>query len=692
MKKYFLSILSVALLAPAAFAQPLDRSIRPKPGPAPKIELGKTESFTLPNGLRVFVVENHKVPLVSVSLQLDIKPALQGNMAGFHDIVGELITSGTKTRSKDQIDQDIDNIGASINADEESMYGSSLRRNADKLLAIMSDMILHPSFKQEELDKLKKQSLSGLAAAKNDPDNMLSNVTQVVNYGKEHPYGEVTTDATINNVTLKQCTDYFKTYWRPNVSYLAFVGDITPAEARKLITQYFGGWAKAVVPVAKYTLPAPLTSTSVSFANRDAAVQSVFNVTYPINLQPNSPDVIKARVANAVLGGGSQGRLFLNLREAHGWTYGSYSSIHQDELAGSFTAFAKCRNAVTDSAITQTLAEMERLRNQPVAAEDLQNIINNLTGQFAIGLESPQTVAQFAINTVRYKLPKDYYNTYLQQLAAVSVADVQAMAKKYIRPEAAHIVVVGNADQVAKSLEKFGPISYFDNYGNPEKAIEKKAAPTGITATDVLNKYVAALGGANAINGIKDMKMEYSFEPQPGVTVMMTVWKNGKSLKRTVTAMGQTLQKEVYHNGKGTKEVRGQSSEMNADDMLEAAEEADLQSMLHPEKYGTKYELAGIEKVNGQDAYVLNTVDRKGAKGKEFYSVATGLLVKGIQTQESPQGTMSISTEYGDYREVPGTNGFKVPYELKQEVGPQSFDSKLTAIEVNKGLADSVFQ
>ncbi|MBS1615046.1 MAG: insulinase family protein, partial [Bacteroidetes bacterium] len=137
MKKYLIAIAGCSILATTAQAQTLDRSIRPKPGPAPKIELGKTETFTLPNGLRVFVVENHKVPLVSVSLQLDIRPELQGNMAGYHDIVGELITSGTKTRSKDQMDLAIDNIGATIRADEESMFGTCLVRNEDKLVELM---------------------------------------------------------------------------------------------------------------------------------------------------------------------------------------------------------------------------------------------------------------------------------------------------------------------------------------------------------------------------------------------------------------------------------------------------------------------------------------------------------------------------------------------------------------------------
>jgi predicted Zn-dependent peptidase len=692
MKKYFIAIIGAALLATAAQAQTLDRSIRPKPGPAPKIELGKTESFTLPNGLRVFVVENHKVPLVSVSLQLDIRPELQGSMAGFHDIVGELITSGTKSRSKDQLDLAIDNIGATIRADEESMFGTCLTRNEAQLIALMSDMILNPNFKQTELDKLKKQSLSGLAAQKNDPDAMLNNLTQAVNYGPAHPYGEVATDKTVESITLKRCTDYFSTYWRPNVAYMAFVGDVTPATVKQLIEKYFAGWKKANVPVAKYTLPAPIKTTDVAFANRDAAVQSVFNVTYPVELQPNSPDVIKARVANAVLGGGSQGRLFLNLREAHGWTYGSYSSIRQDELIGSFTAYAKCRNLVTDSAITQTLSEMSRLRSDEVPQEDLQNIINNMTGQFAINLESPQTVAQFAINTERYHLPKDYYATYLQKLAAVSATDVKDIAGKYIRPEAAHIVVVGNADQVAKSLEQFGKISYYDNYGRPTTSNVKVAAPAGITPQAVLQKYVAALGGESAVKNLKDMKLEYSFEPQPGVTVVMSVWKNGKNMKRTVTAMGQTFQKEVYANGKGTQEAQGQSKEMDADELAEAAEEADLQSVLHPEKYGTKYTVAGIEKVNGKDAYVMTTENARGEKGKEYYDVASGLLVKTLQTKQTPQGEMSISTEYSDYREVPGSGGYKVPYVLKQQVGPQAIDSKLEKVEINKGIPDSEFQ
>ena len=299
-------------------------------------------------------------------------------MAGFHDIVGELITSGTKMRSKDALDLAIDNIGATIKADEESMFATSLKRNQTALLELMSDIVLHADFKQTELDKVKKQSLSGLAAAKNNPDAMLKNVTQAVNFGSGHPYGEVATEASVNAVSLERCKQYFGKYWRPNVAYMAIVGDVTSAEIKPLIDKFFGGWQKVDVPAATYTVQQPGGATRVALANRDAAVQSVFNVTYPINLEPGQPDVIKARVMNAVLGGGSQGRLFLNLREAHGWTYGSYSSIKEDDKVGSFTAYAKCRNAVTDSAIRETLAEMRRLQTEHLSDEDLQSRITNM--------------------------------------------------------------------------------------------------------------------------------------------------------------------------------------------------------------------------------------------------------------------------------------------------------------------------
>lgn len=691
MKKITLSLAAFSLFLSAGAQQTFDRSIRPKAGPAPTVTIGKSESFTLSNGLKVFVVENHKLPTVAYSLQLDINPILSGNKAGMTDIFSEMLTSGTTTRSSEKLAQDIDMIAARIRATSEGMYGTSLKRHQNKLLELMADIAMNAKFTQAELDKTKKQTLSGLEAGKNEPDAMLENVTSVVNYGAAHPYGEVATPATVSNITLADLATYYNTYYRPNVGYLAVVGDITVAEVKPLLEKYFGKWKKADVPSATYTVaPAPKT-TDVVFVPREAAVQSVFNVTYPLDLKPGSPDAIKAQVANAVLGNGSQGRLFLNLREAHGWTYGAYSSIDVDPRIGNFTAYSKTRNAVSDSAINEVLSEMRKLRNEPVGNVELQALIANMSGAFAIGLEDPQRVAQYAINTERFKLPKDYYTNYLRNLSAVSAADVQAVAQQYIRPEAAHIIVVGDKTDVAPKLARFaadGKLDYRDNYGNPIKVEMATAAPVGVTAADVLKKYVAAVGGEKAIGGIKSIKTVYSMEMQ-GMKMENVEIKQGGKMKGTMLMNGSPMQVQVYNGDKAWAVAMGQKEDItDAAKLAGLKEQSDIQADLHPEKYGIartvksqEGNLIVVEKVSGDE------------KTTEYYDATSGLLMKAASTQEGPQGPMSVVSEFGDYQEVPNSGGYKVPGTVTLTgLAPIPLTMKLTSVEVNKTYPASEFQ
>lgn len=698
MKKITLSIITIALAASASWGQKLDRSIRPKPGPAPEIRLGKTEDFTLPNGMRVFVVENHKLPTVTYSIQLDIKPELEGDMAGYRDMMSELLTSGTKTRSNEKLNEEIDFIGARIAADHESVFASGLKKHQNKILELMSDIAINADFKQEELDKIKKRTLSGLEAQKNEPDAMLENVSAAVNFGNQHPYGEVATEKTVNNITLDRAKKYYSTYFRPNVAYMAVVGDVTVAEVKPLIEKYFGGWQKAEVPVASYSNPMAPSATRVAFVPREAAVQSVINVTYPIELEPGKADVIKAKVANSILGGGSNGRLFLNLREAHGWTYGSYSSIVQDELKGTFTAYAKCRNAVSDSSVAEIINEMNRIRNEKVGAEELQNHIVNMSGAFAIGLENPQTVAQYAINIERYKMPKDYYQNYLKSLSAVTAEDVQDAARKYIHPEQANIVVVGSKDDVAKTMARFaknGNVAYYDNYGQPMQMTAQAAAPAGVTADDVMKKYVSAIGGEKAINSIKDIKtVSKGAMDVGGQALELTITEMKKApnkMKSMVEGMGMVFSKQVYNGTTGYNEQQGRKMDMSADELAEAKEDADIYADLHPKQYGTVRTIRGMDKVNGADVYVVDVKNAGGKKSVEYYDTKTGLLVKQSMTQESEQGAVTITSEFSDYKEVPGANGYKIPYSIKQSFGPQAISATVQSVEVNKGIADSEF-
>lgn len=689
MQKITLSILTLSF-ALAANAQTLDRSIRPKAGPAPEIKLGKTESFTLSNGLKVFVVENHKLPTFSASIQLDIRPELSGDMAGYRDMMSDLLTSGTKTRSNEELNKEIDFIGASIRASDDGISGNGLKKHINKVLELMADIAMNSDFKQAELDKIKTRTLSSLDAEENNPDAMLQKVSAAVNYGKNHPYGEVPTKESVKNITLAQVNKYYHTYFHPNVAYMAIVGDVTAAEVKPLIEKYFAAWKKAVVPVAKYTDPKAPTKSRVVFVPRTGAVQSVINVTYPLDLLPGSPDVIKAKVANSILGGGSNGRLFLDLREKHGWTYGSYSSIIQDELKGSFTAYAKGRNVVTDSSVAAILDEMNLLRDKKVDETELQNHLVNMSGAFAIALESPRTVAQYAINIERYHMPKDYYQNYLKSLSAVTAEDVQEMAKKYVHPDQANIVVVGSKDDVAKTLSRFaadGKVEYYDTYGNEIKPTTTMAAPAGLTGDQVVKKYIAAIGGEKVINAIKDIKTVSNGQVQNIALTITEIKKAPNKLKFTMEGMGMVLQKKVFDGTKGYQEAQGRKMDLAGDDLESAKEDADIYADLHPEKYGKKYTLKGMDKVGDDDVYVVEETGGK-AKTTNYYDVKTGLLLKAVHSSE--QG--SETEEYSNYQEVPGSGGYKIPYSVKIAAGPQTISVEVKSAEVNKGVADSEFE
>ncbi|MCB0409435.1 MAG: insulinase family protein, partial [Flavobacteriales bacterium] len=545
MKKIF-SIISVALIfSTAAYAQKLDRSKRPGPGAAPEIKIGKTESFTLENGLKVFVVENHKLPKVAFSLSLDVDPIMEGDMVGYTAAMGELLSTGTKNRTKDELNKEIDFIGADLNTYSSGIYAASLKKHQEKLLDIMSDVLMNADFKQEELDKIKKQVLSGLQTSKDNPDAIAGNVKSVLLYGKNHPYGEITTEETVEAYTLDKCKEYYNTYFKPNVAYLAVVGDITVKEAKPLIEKYFAKWQKAEVPVNKYKTPMAPEKTKVAFVHKEGATQSLINITYPINLKQNSPDVIKAKVMNSILGGGSTARLFMNLREGHGYTYGAYSSISPDELVGSFNASAKVRNEVTDSAVTEFMNELKRMVAEKVTQEELDGVKNYMTGTFAYTLQDPQTIARFAISTEKYKLPADYYANYLKNLNAVTIEDIKAMAEKYIKPENAHILIVGDKEQ-AEKVAKFSAdnkVDFYDYYGN-DFVESLKPAPDGVTAKTVMDKAVEAKYGMPKGKGldkklkkIKDITVKMNASIQ-GQTISVSRYQKAPNKFAMVMSMG----------------------------------------------------------------------------------------------------------------------------------------------------------
>jgi predicted Zn-dependent peptidase len=690
MKKIFLILFAGILLTFTLSAQ-LDRSQPPKPGPAPEVNIGDYNMFTLPNGLKVIVVENHKTPVISWQLSLDIDPVMEGDAKGYVDLAGQLMRSGTKNRTKQEIDEEIDFIGASLNTYSTGVYASSLTRHKDKLLELMSDVLLNPIFPQDELEKVLEQSVSALAASENDANFMVDNLITSVVYGEEHPYGEVVTKETLGNINRDHIVTYYSTYFKPNTAYLVIVGDITTKEAKKLTKKYFKNWEKGDVPKASYSKPQPPAENTVAFANRDGAVQSVLAVSYPIELLPGAPDAIKASVMNSVLGGGVfSGRLMQNLREDKAYTYGARSSLSSDKVLGRFTARTEVGNNVTDSALVEVLYELDRMVEEPVDQETLDLVKNFMNGSFARSLESPRTIANFALNIERYNLPQDYYKTYLEKLAAVTTEDVTAMAKKYIKPENAWILVGGNKGEVAPKLARFSAnneVLFFDPYG---RKVESSGAviPEGMTAKKVIENYIEAIGGAEKLKQVTDQKLKMSTEMQGMTIEMESIQKAPDKVLITVSMGGNILQKQVFDGERGMATAMGQSTELTGKQL----DEMRLQAKIFPElDYANgeyQLELMEVEDVDGKPAYKVQVTNPAGTATIEFYDVATGLKVLTVSTQETQMGPMTVSASYGDYQDV---EGVKIPFSLKQQTGPQTMDMKVVSAELNSGISDEVF-
>lgn len=690
MKQYikytFFACLMGLLLVPLQ-AQDEFRATAPKPGPARKIELGKSEQFTLKNGLEVIVVENHKLPRVSAQVFVNVPVASEGEKAGVSFLAGQVLGTGTKSRTKSEIDQSVDFIGASINSNAKGVSGGGLSRHTETIVELMADIILNPSFPEEEFEKLKNQTLSGITLGKDDPGQMSSNVSSVVTYGASHPYGEIPTEESTSLTTIDDCINYYKNYFHPNLSYLVFVGDITPKKAKQLAEKYFGGWKKQFVAKKGLEMPKAPKATQVHFVTKPGAVQSVVNITYPVELKPGSDDVIKVSILNQILGGSFFGRLFKNIREDKGYSYGAYSSISTDQEVASFSANANVRNEVTDSAIVEFLYEMDKISTDPVTDEELQTAKNMIMGSFARQMEQPSTIARFALNTARYRLPANYYATYLERLDAVTKEEVLEVAKKYVRPENANIVVVGNKE-TAEKLKRFsdgGKLKYYDGQGKEIEQV-KMVLPEGTKAEDIVTKYIKAIGGKEALANVKDLTVTLSAAVQGMTMNMKRVVKNGKMLVE-VSASGMVVNEIKFDGEKASISQMGQKQEADDATLESLKEDAVLFPELAYERLGKKLALQGGEFVEGKQVYVIEVESADGSKQTDYYDAKSGLKVR----SQSEEGGNLIQTDYSDYREVEG--GILMPYKIVstgQAPVPLAFE--VQKVEVNTGVEDAVFK
>jgi zinc protease len=687
MKTIYMTLLAACLSLPAA-AQ--TKQTPPPPGPAPEIKVGEAQVFALKNGLKVYVVPNHKVPAVSISLLLDVDPVLQGDKNGYVEMAGSMLRMGTKSRNKAQLDEEIDFIGADLSTYATGLNATVLKKHLPKLFELTADVLLNPDFKQEELDKLKKQSVTGLAAARTNPSSIEGMMRNTLLFGRNHPFGEQPTEKSLENVNLSDIQSYYSTYFRPNISYLAIVGDVDVKTVKKLVKKHFSTWKKGTVPQFTVTPPAPVAGTRVAIVDRPGAPQTVLSYANLADLKPGSADVIPTRVMNTILGG-PYSRLMSNLREKRAYTYGAYSQIQPNRLTSQFSALTNVRTAVTDSAVAQLVLELYKMRAGQPQAEELQRAKQMVSGEFARSLENPQTVASFAINTARYKLPKDYYATYLRQVAAVTPEAVHQAAQKYITPTNAYILAVGNADQIERKLARFdadGQLEYYDATGTPvERA--SLVLPEGLTAQQVIDRYVQALGGAEKLSQVKDISIKSTITSPVASLAMNLQQKGTDKMVQTIRYNGKEVTRTVVNGSKGKTLNSGSGYSMTPEEVQEYKLKSILANVLQLDKLGIKKNLLGMERIYGRAAIRVELKFPSGKRHIHYFDSETGLKLREVEITQTAIGDATQTTDFTDYREV---EGLKFPFRTITYVGNQTISNVVESVELNKNLKEDAFK
>ena len=697
MKKIIIAAIGCVLMQASIGQMKVDRTKPPAAGAAPILQIGNPVTYKLANGMTLLVVENHKLPEVTATYRIDQGPITEGAKAGVMSIMGRMLNEGTTLHPKAVFNEEVEQMGSNVNLNEAGGYASALTRYFDKAFMLMSEALQKPAFEQASFDKLKSQTITGLKSNDRNAKAISGRVVTALLYGTHSAEGEFETEQTVSGLKLDDVKKYYSMYITPSHGFLTFVGDITPIKAKELAEKAFSNWhGSNITLAAEHNVNNP-SKTEVDLIDVPNAVQSEITVTNLVNLPMNNADYFPVLLANNILGGGGDARLFMNLREKHGYTYGAYSSISAGRYQTPFSATASVRNEKVDSAVIQILYELNNIRNNKVSDEELKNAKALYAGNFALGLEDPARTASFASNIIINNLPKDFYKTYLQKINAVTASDVQRVAQKYFNYNDTRIIVVGKASVVQPGLSKLNyALNTYDKFAAPtsvEVKITSATSNSQVTVKDIINKYISVIGGSTELKNISSISSTGEVSVQ-GMSLAVSKKDMAPNMELMEMNMnGQTVMKQMYDGTKGYRMQMGNKTDMTTDEMAEMKNTKGLFPQLYYLDGTYKLENKGIEKVSGKDAYKLSVTSPAGTLSTEYYEVASGLLLKLDKTLKVQGQEISQSIEFSNYKKLgnimyPFTNTLTV----QAGGGSQEIIMEMKDVKVNTGVTAADFK
>lgn len=462
MNKANLSLILV-VFAMTVSCQRIDRTKPPKTKDLPAFKLPSTFETTLPNGLRVVLVEDRRFPLVTLRLAFEGGSKFDPkDLPGLAQATASLLTEGTANRPSKQIAEELAEIGGALQAaagpDGFTLQGNVLAENLPRLLDLLADVTLNASFPQDEVQLYKKRRTQELIAERSEAAFWADEKINAIVFGA-HPYGRLNpTPESIARLDRDRLIQFRDSRLVPNNAVLILLGALPPREETlKLIRARFEAWTKkdlAQPPAPEFPAPA----RQILLIDRPGSVQADVRIGH-LAVDRAHPDYFPLLVANTILGGGASSRMFMNIREKQGFAYDAHSSLQPRKTAGLFTAVTQVRNEVLEPAVKAVEEELQRLIREPVPAEELNDTKNYLSGNFVMGLETQNGLANQLATVKLMGLPDSYLETFTARVRAVTPAEIQAVAAKYFSPEAASLVVVGDASKIRATLEKFGKVT-----------------------------------------------------------------------------------------------------------------------------------------------------------------------------------------------------------------------------------------
>jgi zinc protease len=479
-----LAIFAGLLQPGAAFAQGQDKSApassMQKLGRAPvnkeilRVQLPRPTVVKLKNGLTIVLEEDHKLPTIAFTMW--IRPgqlADPSELPGLAAFTAGMLREGTEKRTSEQIASDVDSLGATLEASSRfgvsytSVNAAGLISDTAKILDLMSDVVLHPSFPAGELAKYKQSEGASLEQRLSNPQFLGQQGFKRVIYGDTPMALASTTKESIEKISVEDLKRFHEKHYVPGNAILGVTGDFTASEMRATIEKYFGAWMGAAEAPEKFAAAVTPESTKITLVDRPASVQT-YIIVGDRAIRRTDPEYYGLDVMNQVLGGGPQARLFLDLREEHSLTYGAYSRFNAEIYPGDWLAFAPVRTPVTGDAMERFLYEFKKINNEPVPQGEMDDAHRAIIASFAISLEQPREILNDWLTVQYYGLPVDYWDKYPDHIAGIDAAGVQASAKKFVDLDHLQWICVGDRKEIEGVLKKYGTVSVVDVTGKAE--------------------------------------------------------------------------------------------------------------------------------------------------------------------------------------------------------------------------------